>query len=339
MDTHFPAPPDQYHQLLDQIGETLQTARQKVYQAANAAHLLTNWNIGRHIVEYEQLGKDRAEYGSALLKRLSKDLTQLHGKGFSKSNVYYMRLFFQRFPIFQTLSGKLNWGQYCELVSIDNDLERSFYLKQSENESWDVRELRRQISSLLFHRIALSKDKEGVLQLARDGQLVRKPEDLLREPFMLEFLGLPEKIKYKEKEIEGRLISFLQDFLLELGKGFAFIGRQYRIQIDSDFYHIDLLFYHRILKCFVVIDLKTGKAKHGDVGQMNMYLNYFKNEENQPDDNEPIGIILAASKSELAVEYALGGLATQIFVSKYQLYLPERSLLEEKIRQIMVQKP
>lgn len=328
---------DTYPQLLEQIGAALEAGRQQVRRAANSGLLMTYWGIGRHIVEYEQAGEDRAIYGAKLLARLSRDLTLQHGKGFSRSNVNYMRLFYKRFPIVQTVSVQLEWGHYCELLSLDDDLERNFYIKQCEIERWSVLELRRQVKSMLFHRIALSKDKEGVLQLAREGQRVQKPEDLLRNPFTLEFLGIPEKTRYKEKQLETRLISFLQDFLLEMGKGFAFIGRQYRIQIDGDFYRVDLLFYHRILKCFVVIDLKTGTANHGDIGQMNMYLNYFKNEENQPDDNEPIGIILAANKSRLAIEYALGGLSTQIFVSRYQLYLPDRQLLEDKLRDLLGQ--
>ena len=331
---NLPQFPETYPRLLEQIGAALEAGRLSVYQAANAAHMKTNWDIGRQIVEYEQKGKDRAAYGTKLLNQLSKDLTSLYGKGFGQSNVYYMRQFYVRFPIFQT-SGKLEWGHYCELLSLEDDLERSFYIKQCDIESWSVRELRRQVKSMLFHRIALSTDKEGILQLARDGQRVQKPEDLLRNPFTLEFLGIPEKTRYKEKDLETRLISFLQDFLLEMGKGFAFIGRQYRIQIDGKFYRVDLLFYHRILKCFVVIDLKTGTASHGDVGQMNMYLNYFKNEENQSDDNEPIGIILAANRSKLAIEYALGGLSNQIFVSRYQLYLPDRQLLEEKLKELL----
>jgi len=331
---NLPQSPETYPRLLEQIGAALEAGRLSVYQAANAAHMKTNWDIGRQIVEYEQKGKDRAAYGTKLLNQLSKDLTSLYGKGFGQSNVYYMRQFYVRFPIFQT-SGKLEWGHYCELLSLEDDLERSFYIKQCDIESWSVRELRRQVKSMLFHRIALSTDKEGILQLARDGQRVQKPEDLLRNPFTLEFLGIPEKTRYKEKDLETRLISFLQDFLLEMGKGFAFIGRQYRIQIDGKFYRVDLLFYHRILKCFVVIDLKTGTASHGDVGQMNMYLNYFKNEENQSDDNEPIGIILAANRSKLAIEYALGGLSNQIFVSRYQLYLPDRQLLEEKLKELL----
>ncbi len=246
-----------------------------------------------------------------------------------------MRQFYLQFQIFQTLSGKLHWAHYRELLKMEDDLERNFYLKQCEHENWTVRELRRQMGSMLFHRIALSKDKEGILALSQTGQQVQKPEDLIRDPFVLEFLKIPAQKRYKEKDIEERLISFLQDFLLELGKGFAFIGRQYSIQIDSKFYRIDLLFYHRILKCFVVIDLKRGIADHGDVGQMNMYLNYFKNEESASDDNEPIGIILATDKSNLAIEYALGGLSSQIFVTRYQLYLPSRALLEEKLRLLL----
>ncbi len=327
--------PELYDGLLARIGELLTTQRRQVYQTINTTLLKTYWEIGRHIVEFEQGGQKSAVYGKELLKKLAKDLTRSYGKGFSQSNVYYMRQFYLQFQIFQTLSGKLHWAHYCELLKLDDDLERNFYLKQCEYEGWTVRELRRQMDSLLFHRLALSKDKDGVLALAQTGQQVQNPEDLIRDPFVLEFLKLPAQKRYKEKDIEERLISFLQDFLLELGKGFAFIGRQYSIQIDSKFYRIDLLFYHRILKCFVVIDLKRGIADHGDVGQMNMYLNYFKNEESAPDDNEPIGIILATNNSNLAIEYALGGLSTQIFVTRYQLYLPSRTLLEEKLRLLL----
>jgi predicted nuclease of restriction endonuclease-like (RecB) superfamily len=337
MENAMPPLPDTYNQLLDQIAETLESGRQMVWKAANSGLLMTYWGIGQRIVEYEQQGSDRAVYGTKLLGRLSKDLTLRHGKGFSRSNVNYMRLFYKRFPIVQTVSVQLEWGHYCEIFSIDDEFERSFYLKQCEIEAWSVKELRRQVKSMLFHRLALSKDKEGVLELARNGHRVQKPEDLLRDPFMLEFLGIPEKVRYKEKHLEKRLITYLQDFLLEMGRGFAFIGRQYRIQIDGNFYRIDLLFYHRILKCFVIIDLKTGSPEHKDVGQMNMYLNYFNEEENQPDDNPPIGIILAAGKAGLAVQYALGGLSTQIFVSRYQLYLPDRQLLEDTLRGMLDQ--
>lgn len=261
-----------------------------VYRAAKTTQLMTNWEIGRYIVEYEQNGQDRAKYGSKLLHQLSKDLTLKHKKGFSRSNVNYMRLLYKQFPIVQTLSVQLAWGHYCELLSLDDELERSFYVKQCEIEGWAVHELRRQIKSMLFHRLALSKDKEGVLALSREGHRVQNPSDLLREPFMLEFLGIPEKPRYKEKHLETRIITFLQDFLLEMGKGFAFIGRQYRIQIDGDFYRIDLLFYHRILKCFVIIDLKTGTAGHRDVGQMNMYLTTSKPKKINPTTMNPSGL-------------------------------------------------
>ena len=327
--------PDTYATLLSQIGDTLTTGRRQAYHAVNTAIVKTYWEIGKYIVEFEQGGQKNAVYGRELLKTLAKDLTKYHGKGFSQSNIYYMRQFYLLFQIFQTVSGKLHWAHYCEILKLDEELERNFYLKQCEQESWTVRELRRQINSMLFHRLALSRDKAGVIALAQTGQQVQKPEDLIRDPFVLEFLKLPIQKRYKEKDIEERLISFLQDFLLELGKGFAFIGRQYSIQIDSKFYKVDLLFYNRILKCFVIIDLKRGTADHGDVGQMNMYLNYFKHEENTPDDNDPIGIILAANKSSLALEYALGGISNQIFVSRYQLYLPDRALLEEKLRDLL----
>jgi predicted nuclease of restriction endonuclease-like (RecB) superfamily len=245
---HPTSMPKTYPALLDQIGATLEAGRRAVAKAAVSAQLMTNWEMGRHIVEYEQHGRDRAEYGTKLLQRLSKDLTLRYGKGFSRSNVNYIRLFYKRFPIVQS-TVQLDWTHLCELLPLDDDMERNFYMKQCEIEGWSVSQLRRQIKSMLFHRIALSKDKEGVLALSREGQETQKPENLLREPVMLEFLGIPEKTQYKEKDIEKRLITFLQDFLLEMGKGFAFIGRQYRIQIDNHFYRIDLLFYHRILKC------------------------------------------------------------------------------------------
>jgi predicted nuclease of restriction endonuclease-like (RecB) superfamily len=323
-----------YRNLLDRISDTYAYGYQKAVAAVNSSMVETYWKIGQYIVEFEQEGKSKAEYGKALLTNLSKDLSFAHGKGFSLSNVYMMRQFFIKYPIFQTVSGifdRLSWSHFCELIPIDNELERQFYEIQSQNENWNVRELKRQKKSSLFLRLAASKDKAGILQLAKQGQLIELPKDLIREPAVLEFLKIPEPYHLSETQLETRLIDHLQEFLLELGKGFAFIGRQYRITLGNTPYHVDLVFYHRILKCFVLIDLKKEKAGYKDVGQMNMYLGYFENEENTEGDNPPIGIVLAKEKDDLLVQYAMHNISSQLFVNKYQLYLPDK----EELRQLI----
>jgi predicted nuclease of restriction endonuclease-like (RecB) superfamily len=324
-----------YIELIDRIGFTIQRARENAIRTINLELVIANWEIGKNIVEFEQGGKEKAEYGSALLTNLSKDLKSKYGKGFSKSNIYLFRLFYIKYPIFQTLSGKLSWSHYAELLSISDDLERNFYEKQSEKDNWSFRELKRQINSALFQRIALSKDKAGVLELARDGHEVLIPNDIIKDPYIFEFLQIPQHEIVKEKGLEELLVNNLQKFLLELGKGFSYVGQQYKITLDNEHYFIDLVFYHRILKCFVLVDLKTRRVKHQDIGQMNLYLNYFLEEENTEGENPPVGIIIAADKNELLVKYATGGISNKIFVSKYQLYLPNREVLEEKIKEII----
>jgi len=265
-----------YNHLIEKIGKTIDSSRERVYTAIHSEIVSSNWKIGQYIVEFEQEGKDRAKYGKQLLTQLAKDLKVRHGKGYSKSNIYLMRQFYLVYPIFQTVSGKLSWGHYSELVTITNKQEREFYEQQTINENFSVRELRRQIDSSLFERLALSKDIKKVLALSKKGQIVSNPFDIIKEPVVLEFLKIPENYAYTEKQLEKRIIDNLQEFLLELGKGFAFISRQFRISIDNIHFYVDLVFYHRILKCFVLIDLKVRKVRHGDIGQMNMYLNYFK---------------------------------------------------------------
>ncbi len=229
------------------------------------------------------------------------------------------------------MSDKLSWSHICELITIEDDLERSFYEKECVAERWNVRSLRRQMDSALYLRLAASRDREGIMQLARQGVVIQHPEDIIRNTYTLEFLGLPEKERYSERDLEQKLIDNLQTFLLELGKGFAFVGRQYPLTIGNRHYHIDLVFYHRILKCFVLIDLKKSAVKHQDIGQMNMYMGYFAKEESAPDDNAPIGIILSRNKDELLVEYATYGMDTQLFVSKYELYLPNKEELRRLV--------
>ncbi len=257
------------------------------------------------------------------------------GNGFSRRNILDMRRFYQYYQKWQTVSAELSWSHYVELLGVDDALERSFYENQCVNEKWSVRELSRQMNSALFHRLALSKNKQEVIELSRTGQFIEKHEDIIKDPYILEFLEIPESYKYTEKELEQKLIDNLQMFLLELGRGFTFVARQKKISLGNNHYYVDLVFYHRILKCFVLIDLKIGKATHQDIGQMNLYLNYFKNEENTSEENEPIGIVLSAYKNEVDVEFALGGIINKLFVSKYKLYLPNKKELEDKLKKIM----
>lgn len=324
-----------YNDLIIQIGGLLQKGREQVAQSVNTILVQTYWLIGRHIVEFEQGGKEKAEYGTFLFEQLSKDLTQLYGKGFSRSNLLYMRKLYLTFPKSETLSNVLGWSHYFEILRSDNELEINFYTKQAEKENWSVRELKRQMKSMLFHRLALSKDKKGVLELSEQGQEIQKAEDILKDPYVLEFLNIPESHQFLESELEGKLISNLQHFLLELGKGFTFEKRQYRISISGKHFFVDLVFYHRILKCFVLIDLKRGEVTHQDVGQMNLYLNYFKKEINTEGDNAPIGIVLGAAKDHVLVEYATESISNQLFISKYQLYLPDKKQLENELNKLL----
>lgn len=324
-----------YNTLISSIGMLLEKARKRVYSQINQILVKTYWNIGKQIIEYEQKGKEKAEYGSKLLDNLSKDLRLRYGKGFSRSNIIYMRLFYIKYSKSETLSHQLSWSHYFELLKVEDDLERSFYEKQCIKENWSVRELKRQKNSALFERIALSKDKKGVLELAKKGLLIEKATDAVKDPYVLEFLGIPEDYKYSEKELEQRIIDNLQKFLLELGRGFTFVSRQFRMTLGNKHYYADLVFYHRILKCFVLIDLKIDEVTHSDIGQMNMYLNYFKKEEITKEDNEPIGIILTKEKDRVVVEYALGGISNKLFVSKYKLYLPTKEELEKEVKKLL----
>lgn len=348
-----------YTGLISEIGNLLQKGREQVALSVNTILVQTYWLIGRHIVEFEQGGKEKAEYGSKLLDQLSKDLTASYGKGFSRSNLFYMKKLYLHFPISETashifnipnsgtmshkleaqksrtLSPKLSWSHYFEILKSENELEINFYAKQSEKENWSVRELKRQMKSMLFHRLALSKDKQGVLDLAEQGQEIQKAEDILKDPFVLEFLDIPQTHLFLESELEEKLISNLQNFLMELGKGFTFEKRQFRISLSGKHFYVDLVFYHRILKCFVLIDLKCGEVTHQDVGQMNLYLNYFKKEVNTEGDNSPIGIVLGAHKDQILVEYATESISNNLFISKYQLYLPDKKLLENELSKLL----
>ncbi|HEY0299661.1 MAG TPA: PDDEXK nuclease domain-containing protein [Arachidicoccus sp.] len=320
-----------YNTLLSNIGKSIELARANALRVINAELVKANWEIGRHLVEFEQQGKERAEYGSELLAIVSKDLSLKYGKGFGRRNLSDMRRFYLTYSTLKKVSAKLSWSHYIALLALSNNDARSFYEKQTIIENWSSRELDRQINTSLFERLALSRDKKGVMTLAKNGHIASSTKGLVKDPYILDFLSIPQNKKVTEKVLEQKIIDNLQLFLLELGKGFAFVGRQYKISLRNKHFYVDLVFYHRILKCFVLIDIKTNNVQHVDIGQMNLYLNYFKAEENMDNDNEPIGIILSAEKDEILVEYATGGISNKIFVSKYQLYLPDKKILKEQV--------
>lgn len=316
--------------IFQEIKEILQEAKNKVYKVANNAMVEAYWNIGRVIVE-KQGGKDKAEYGTALLKNLSKEMTKEFGKGFTLTNLKYMRQFYLTFPKSHALSDQLSWTHYRLLMRVENENARNFYLEESIKEKWSTRQLERQITTLFYERILSSKNKNKVAQEIYKLEPQRKqPEDIIKDPYVLEFLGLPENMDFLEKNLEQALIDHLQKFLLELGRGFSFVARQKRITFDGRHFYIDLVFYNYILKCFVLIDLKVGDLTHQDLGQMQMYVHYFEDEMMTEGDNPPIGIILCADKSESVVKYTLPKGEKQIFASKYMVYLPtEEELLSE----------
>jgi predicted nuclease of restriction endonuclease-like (RecB) superfamily len=329
--------------LSKKISNLLNESRQRVVQAVNHTMVLTYFEIGRMIVEEEQNGKERADYGSQLLSDLSNSLTQEFGRGFSITNLQQMRMFYNIYSKQQTLSAKsenseslsenfkLSWSHYLKLMRIDDDLERKFYEIETLKNNWSLRELNRQYDSALFTRLAISKDKNEILRLSEQGQVIEKPQDVIKDPYVLEFIGIPEQNYFSENELEQKLIDKLEHFLLELGKGFTFVARQNRISFDDKHFRIDLVFYNRILRCFVLIDLKVGELKHQDIGQMQMYVNYFDRIVKLEEENKTIGIILCQNKSEAVVEFTLPENNTQIFASKYLTVLPSKESLKKLI--------
>ena len=324
-----------YKELLKKISENYTKARQRAFKAINDELTVSNWKTGRYIVEFEQKGKIKAAYGKKLLDKLSKDLTTRHGTGFSRSNIVYMRLFYIKYPKGVTVSYLLSWSHYYELLKIKDDIEREFYEKQAIIENWSIRDLRRQKKTGLFQRIALSKDKKEILELAKKGHKPKNESDLIKEPYVFEFLGVSQNNILTETQLESKLLDNLQEFLLELGKGFAFVGRQYKITLANKHNFVDLVFYNYILKCFVLIDLKVNEVEHKDVGQMITYLNYFNKEVVNEGDNETIGIILASEKDDIFVEYATASVTNKLAIGEYQLYLPDKEILREKVKDIL----
>ena len=324
--------------VIQEVKAVLDNARNNVAHQVNSELLNTYWNIGRIICEYEQSEPGRADYGKQTLKELSKVLTQEFGKGFSRSNLQNMRAFYLTYEKCQTLSGKSSWSHYCELLSISDSDKRSFYEKEAVNANWSVRELKRQIESSLFERLLLSRgdaNKEQVLALALKGNEIAEPADIIRDPYVFEFLGLPEDKPVMESDLERALVRQIEEFLLELGRGFMFVGTQQRVTINNTHYYVDMVFYNKILRAYVLIELKTTKLTPEAAGQINMYLNYYAAEVNDPDDNPPIGIILCTEKDRITAEYALGGLSNNIFASRYVLYMPNKEQLIAQVEAVL----
>ena len=313
----------------NEIKNILISARNKVYKTANFAMVEAYWNIGKSIIE-EQGGNEKAEYGAGLLKELSKQMTEDFGKGFTVTNLKYMRQFYLMFPNGHALRDELSWTHYRLLIKVENDNAREFYMQEAVKSQWSTRQLERQINSFFYERLLSSKNKEQVAEEIQTLEPAKEPEDIIRDPYVLEFLGLSSNDDFYESDLEQALITHLQRFLLELGRGFSFVARQKRITFDGRHFRIDLVFYNYILKCFVLIDLKVGDLTHQDLGQMQMYVHYFERELMNEGDNPPIGIVLCADKSESVVKYTLPENEIQIFASKYKLYLPsEEELLRE----------
>lgn len=318
------------------IKQLLQNARNSIYQTINSTMTQTYWEIGRRIVEEEQGGVARAEYGKGLVKNLSSELTKEFGSGFSIDNLKNMRRFYLAYQKSETASHqfKLSYSHYIFLTRITNEDERSFYEIESTQNNWTLRELKRQFNSGLFERLKLSTDKAKVKSLAQAGQIIQSPQDLIKDPYILEFVGLPVLSSYSESDLEQKLIDKLEEFLLELGKGFTFVARQKRLTIDEKHFAVDLVFYNRLLRCFVIIDLKIGELKHQDIGQMMMYVNYFDRIEKQEDENLTIGIILCKDKSKALVEMTLPKENNQIYASKYLTVLPNKEEFQQLLEAV-----
>jgi predicted nuclease of restriction endonuclease-like (RecB) superfamily len=325
---------------MDLVNKNLIIEIQKIISnsRANAVNKIENertvmyWQIGKKIFEEEQSGKDRADYGTYLIKSLSLELEPTYGKSFSPRQLQRYRQFYRTFPIVSALRSQLNWSQYKMLISISDNDKREYYELEAANNNWTGRELERQINSSLYERLLLSNDKESVLAIARKERLPENPQEIVKDPMILEFLGLKRESAYYEKDLEQAIISHLQDFLLELGNGFSFVARQKRIHLEGDDFFIDLVFYNRLLECFVIFEIKTHKLNHQDIGQLQMYVNYFDRVEKLDRENPTIGVLLCTDKNDAVVKFTLPEDSKNILASKYQLYLPSESQLLDEMK-------
>ena len=321
--------------IVHEIKNIIAGAKERAIRAVDHERVLMYWHIGKVIFEEEQQGKYRADYGTYLIRYLSEQLQPEFGSGFSYRNLNLFRQFHRVFPIVQTLSAQLTWSHYSLLLRIENEDKRIYYIAETTKNSWTVRQLERQINSQLFERLLLSNDKESVLAVARGEKQPSEAKEIIKDPLVLEFLGLKREAAYYEKDLEAAIITHLQEFLLELGNGFSFVARQRRIHLEGDEFFVDLVFYNRLLQCFVIIEIKTHKLTHQDLGQLQMYVNYFDREERLPHENKTIGILLCADKNNALVKYSLPENNQQIFASKYELYLPTEQQLIAAIKEEM----
>ena len=320
--------------ILRDARQIIETARRNAVRSVDFNRVQMYWKLGKRIFEEEQQGKERADYGAYIVKTLAANLEKEYGSGFGVRQLEQSRQFYRMYPIANTLRSQLNWSQYRRLIQIDDPDKREYYELESVNNAWTARETERQINSMLYERLLLSNDKESVLAIARKERIPESPQEIIKDPMVLEFLGLEHQPSYYEKDIEGAIISHLVDFLLEMGKGFSFVSRQKRILLEDDEFFIDLVFYNRLLRCFVLVELKTGKLTHQDLGQLQMYVNYYDRLEKTPDENPTIGILLCTSKNDTAVKMALPEDNKTILASQYQLYLPTTEQLVHEINEV-----
>jgi predicted nuclease of restriction endonuclease-like (RecB) superfamily len=323
--------------VITDIVEIIAKSRDNAIRAIDHQRTLMYWHIGQVIFEEEQHGKDRADYGTYLIRYISEQLQPQFGSGFSKRQINLYRQFYRTFPIVHTLSAQLSWSQYKLLLSLENEGQREFYIAETIKNNWTVRQLERQIYSNLYERLLLSNDKESVLAVAKSEKLPSDAKEIIKDPMFLEFLGLKREASYYEKDLENAIITHLQDFLLELGNGFSFVARQKRIHIEGDEFFVDLVFYNRLLQCFVIIEIKTTKLTHQDIGQLQMYVNYYDRIEKLETENPTIGILLCADKNDAVVQFTLPKGEKQIIASQYKLYLPtEEQLLKEVNKELNI---
>lgn len=328
----------EFNTLYNTINQIIEEARNTVYRTANFTMVQAYWNIGKTIVEEEQNGKERAEYGQELIKQLSKKLTKKHGKGFTETNLKYMRQFYQIFEKSHSLRDQLSWTHYRLLLKVENDRARQFYMQESIDCNWSTRSLERQIGNLYYERMLMSKNTDVVKGEALEKTTQQEAKDIIKDPYVLDFLGLKDNTNFRENELEQAIIDKLHGFLLELGKGFAFVGRQYRLTTETGkHFYADLVFYNYILKCFLIIDLKAEPLTHQDIGQMDMYVRYFEDKIKQENDNPTIGLILCTEKDNTVVKYSLLNESKQIFASKYMTYLPTEQELKKEIERERIQ--
>lgn len=318
--------------LYNTINQIIEEARTVIYRNANFTMVQAYWNIGKSIVEEEQKGKERAEYGQELISQLSIKLTQKHGKGFNKTNLWYIRQFYTIFQNFHALRGELSWTHYRLLLKVENEEARQFYIQETIESNWSTRTLERQIGNLYYQRMIMSQHNKEVKNEAIEKQIQQEAKDIIKDPYVLDFLGLKDPTNYRENELEQAIIDKLQDFILELGKGFAFVSRQYRLTTETGkHFYTDLVFYNYILKCFLIIDLKVAPLTHQDIGQIDMYVRYFDDKIRQENDNPTIGLILCTEKDKTIVKYSLLNKSNQLFASKYMTYLPTEEELQKEI--------